>query len=57
MTGTVTGEGGVDPAAGAAVAVQGEDWAAAGGYGCTSDGALVVTIGSEALRVPITCGP
>ena len=57
LTGTVTGEGGVQTAAGAAVAAQGDDWTAAGSYGCTSDGALVVTIGVEVLRVPITCGP
>jgi len=56
LTGTVTGEGGVETAAGAAVAAQGDDWTAAGSYGCTSDGALVVTVGVEVLRVPITCG-
>jgi len=39
------------------VAAQADAWTAVGSYGCTSNGALVVTIGSEVLRVPITCGP
>jgi Ca2+-binding RTX toxin-like protein len=55
LTGTVTGGGGVTPAAGAGVAVTGESWTAAGLYGCTSDGYLEVTIGSRSVRVPITC--
>lgn len=54
--GTVDGEGGVQPAAGAAVAVLGEDWTASGTYGCTEDGALRVTIGSKDLLVPVSCG-
>jgi Ca2+-binding RTX toxin-like protein len=54
-TGTVSGGGGVNPAAGAGVAISGENWTAAGLYGCTSDGYLQVTIGSRSVRVPITC--
>ncbi len=53
--GTVSGGGGVNPGAGAGVAVTGENWTAAGLYGCTSDGYLQVTIGSRSVRVPITC--
>ena len=54
-TGTVSGGGGVTIAAGAGVAIVGDTWTAAGLYGCSADGFLRVTIGSESVRVPITC--
>jgi RTX calcium-binding nonapeptide repeat (4 copies) len=40
---------------GASVSVSEPDWTAAGTYGCTDDGFLRVTIGSESVDVPITC--
>lgn len=52
--GTVTGGGGV-VGLGAAVVITGPDWTAAGVYGCTADGFLRVTIGSESVDVPIDC--
>jgi RTX calcium-binding nonapeptide repeat (4 copies) len=52
--GTVTGVGGVQ-AGGASVTISGSNWTAAGVYGCTSDGALRVTIGSESTDVPVDC--
>jgi Ca2+-binding RTX toxin-like protein len=62
LIGTVTGTGGVT-GVGAGVIVTPEDglepqdspWTAAGTYGCTEDGALRVTIGSETLDVPVDC--
>jgi Ca2+-binding RTX toxin-like protein len=54
-TGSVSGGGGVSTVAGAGVSVDGDAWTAAGFYGCTADGYLVVTIGSESVQVPITC--
>lgn len=53
--GTVTGGGDVTTAGGAAVATSGEDWTAAGLYGCTGPGYLRVTIGEESVDVPVTC--
>ena len=53
--GTVTGGGEVTIAGGGAVAPQGEDWTAAGTYGCTGPGFLRVTIAQESVSVPITC--
>jgi Ca2+-binding RTX toxin-like protein len=55
LTGSVSGGGGVDLAAGASVAIVGDDWTATGLYGCSADGYLEVTIGSKSVRVPITC--
>jgi Ca2+-binding RTX toxin-like protein len=52
--GTVTGTGGV-VAIGTSVVISGTDWTAVGVYGCTSDGALRVTIGSESFDVPVDC--
>jgi Ca2+-binding RTX toxin-like protein len=52
--GTVTGTGGVT-AVGPAATTSGTDWTATGVYGCTSDGALRVTIGSETFDVPVDC--
>ncbi len=52
--GTVTGGGGVT-AAGASVTPSGSDWTAGGLYGCTADGFLRVTIGSEFVDVPVDC--
>ena len=48
------GTGGV-VAVGPSVSVSGRDWTAAGLCGCTSDGALRVTIGSESFDVPVDC--
>ncbi len=53
--GLVTGGGGVTLAVGAGVSLSGQDWTATGLYGCTDDGFLTVTIGSESINVPITC--
>ena len=53
--GTVSGEGGAQPAVGAAVSVSGADWTARGTYGCTANGFLRVTIGARDIAVPITC--
>ena len=53
--GQVSGEGGVEPAAGPTLSIEGEDWLAEGIYGCTSNGSLRVDIGSETIRVPVTC--
>ena len=55
LVGMVSGGGGVSLAAGAAVAITGDTWTAAGLYGCSSNGYLTVTIGSRSVRVPITC--
>lgn len=52
--GTVTGGGGVT-ALGGSVSITGTEWTAAGLYGCTSDGFLRVTIGSESVDVPVDC--
>jgi hypothetical protein len=52
--GTVTGGGGVT-AVGVSVTISGPDWTAAGLYGCTADGFLRVTIGSEFVDVPVDC--
>jgi RTX calcium-binding nonapeptide repeat (4 copies) len=54
LIGTVSGGGGVTTLGGS-LAAQGEDWSAAGLYGCTADGYLRVTIGSEQLDVPVDC--
>jgi RTX calcium-binding nonapeptide repeat (4 copies) len=54
LLGTVTGGGGVT-AVGGSVAISGPDWDAAGLYGCTSDGFLRVSIGSEFVDVPVDC--
>jgi Ca2+-binding RTX toxin-like protein len=55
LVGLVSGGGGVSLAAGAAVAITGDTWTAAGLYGCSANGRLTVTIGSRSVRVPITC--
>jgi Ca2+-binding RTX toxin-like protein len=54
VAGTVTGGGGVT-SLGGSVSPQDENWSAGGLYGCTSDGYLRVTIGSEQLDVPVDC--
>ncbi|MEK6326987.1 MAG: calcium-binding protein [Actinomycetota bacterium] len=54
-TGTVSGGGGVGTVGGAAVSTSEDAWIAAGVYGCSANGYLAVTIGSESVRVPITC--
>lgn len=65
LEGTVTGGDGVT-GAGGAVSVsqdnpdpnaqpQNAAWTAAGSYGCTKDGFLRVTIGSELVDVPVDC--
>jgi hypothetical protein len=54
--GTVTGGGGVTLAVGGGVSVESDgSWTAGGLYGCTDDGFLRVTIGSESVNVPIAC--
>jgi Ca2+-binding RTX toxin-like protein len=53
--GTVTGVGGVAPGLGVSLNISGEDWSALGLYGCTSDGFLRVTIGTEHVDVPVDC--
>lgn len=55
QAGTVTGGGDVTLAGGASVAIQSEEWTAAGSYGCTGPGFLRVAIGSKSIDVPITC--
>jgi Ca2+-binding RTX toxin-like protein len=52
--GTISGGGGVTTVGGS-LAPQGDSWDAAGLYGCTADGYLRVTIGSEQLDVPVDC--
>jgi hemolysin type calcium-binding protein len=52
--GTITGGGGVS-AVGANVVTSGSDWTGGGLYGCTADGFLRVTIGSESVDVPVDC--
>ena len=54
VLGTVSGGGGVTTLGGA-LTTSGEDWSALGLYGCTADGYLRVTIGSETLDVPVDC--
>ena len=54
LLGTVSGGGGVT-AVGGSVTTNGPQWTAAGTYGCTSDGFLRVTIGSEFVDVPVGC--
>jgi Ca2+-binding RTX toxin-like protein len=53
--GSVSGGGGVTLAAGAGVVIVGDSWTAHAAYRCSADGYLKVTIGSESVRVPITC--
>ncbi|MBA2240615.1 MAG: hypothetical protein H0W09_05145 [Solirubrobacterales bacterium] len=55
LLGLASGGGGVTLAAGARVSITGDTWTATGLYGCSSDGEILVTIGSESARVPITC--
>jgi Ca2+-binding RTX toxin-like protein len=54
LLGTVSGGGGVTTAGGS-LTTSGEDWSALGLYGCTADGYLRVTIGSDLLDVPVDC--
>jgi RTX calcium-binding nonapeptide repeat (4 copies) len=54
LVGTATGTGGV-VAVGAGVAITGTQWTATGLLGCTSDGAVRVTIGSESVDLPVDC--
>jgi hypothetical protein len=54
LIGTISSDGGV-VGLGASVVVTGEDWTAAGLYGCTADGSLTVTIGAESVTVPVDC--
>lgn len=53
--GLVRGEGGASLAAGSSASVKGNEWTATGAYGCSSNGTLVVSIGSETVRAPVTC--
>jgi Ca2+-binding RTX toxin-like protein len=52
--GTVTGGDGVT-GGGGSVSTSGDSWSATGTYGCTSNGYLLVTIGEESLKVPVSC--
>jgi hypothetical protein len=54
LLGTVTGGGGVTTLGGS-LTTSGEEWSALGLYGCTADGYLRVTVGSEQLDVPVDC--
>jgi Ca2+-binding RTX toxin-like protein len=54
LLGTVSCGGGVTTLGGS-LTTSGEDWSAIGLYGCTTDGYLRVTIGSEQLDVPVGC--
>jgi hypothetical protein len=54
VLGTVAGGGGVTTLGGS-LTTSGENWSALGLYGCTADGYLRVTIGSEQLDVPVDC--
>jgi Ca2+-binding RTX toxin-like protein len=54
VAGTVTGGDGVT-GAGGSVSSSGDSWSATGTYGCTSNGYLLVTIGEESLKVPVSC--
>jgi Ca2+-binding RTX toxin-like protein len=54
LLGTVSGGGGVTTLGGS-LTTSGEEWSALGLYGCTADGYLRVTIGSESLDVPVDC--
>jgi Ca2+-binding RTX toxin-like protein len=54
LLGTVSGGGGVTTLGGS-LTTSGEEWSALGLYGCTADGYLRVTIGSETLDVPVDC--
>jgi hypothetical protein len=54
QVGTITGGGGVT-AVGANVMTDGTNWTGGGLYGCTADGFLRVTIGSESVDVPVDC--
>jgi Ca2+-binding RTX toxin-like protein len=53
--GTVTGNGGVQPALGLSVDVSGDSWTARGAYGCSADGLLRVTIAEEHVDLPVDC--
>lgn len=56
LLGTVTGGDGVTLGVGVSLSIEGDgSWLATGAYGCTSDGLLRVTIGSESVDVPVTC--
>ena len=52
--GTITGGGGVT-AVGGNVVTTGTNWTGGGSYGCTADGFLRVSIGSESIDVPVDC--
>jgi RTX calcium-binding nonapeptide repeat (4 copies) len=55
--GSVEGDGaGVTNVVGIAGSLIAPNWNAAGTYSCTSSGVLTVTIGTESVKVPVTCG-
>jgi Ca2+-binding RTX toxin-like protein len=55
--GSVEGDGaGVTNVVGVAGSLIAPNWDAAGVYSCTSPGVLTVTIGTESVDVPVTCG-
>jgi Ca2+-binding RTX toxin-like protein len=51
----VVGGGGITNVLGLAGSLSPPDWNATGGFTCTGDGFLRVTIGSESVDVPVTC--
>jgi hypothetical protein len=55
LLGTVTGGGGVLPGLGVGLSIAGDEWTATGLYGCTGDGFLRVTIGTEHLDLAVSC--
>jgi hypothetical protein len=54
--GSVEGGGGVTNVTGGAGSLIPPNWDAFGGYTCTSAGFVRVTIGSESVDVPVSCG-
>jgi Ca2+-binding RTX toxin-like protein len=55
--GSVEGDGaGVTNVVGIAGSLIAPNWNAGGTYSCTSSGVLTVTIGTESVDVPVTCG-
>jgi Ca2+-binding RTX toxin-like protein len=54
--GSVEGGGGVTNVTGGAGSLSPPNWDAFGGYTCTATGFVKVTIGSESVNVPVSCG-
>ena len=59
LGGDVTGAGGVNSVTGVALAIvppENDDWVSSGNYRCSGAGSLRVTVGSESIDVPVSCG-